>query len=52
MYIDSHWMVSVIYEQGDTIGKISNTMQISSKEIKIMSITIGGLEKKLHNLEK
>ena len=51
-YVESRCVVSEIDEQGDDIGKIGNTLQSASKWIKVMSTTMVGMGKNLHNIYK
>ena len=44
-YVDSRFMVSVIDEEGDAIGRFGNTIKSDSKEIKLMSTTMGAMGK-------
>ena len=50
--VDSRYVVSVIDEQGYAIGRIGNTIQSDSKEIKLMSTTMGAMGKNQYNMEK
>ena len=51
-YVDSRFVVSVIYNQWDNIGRISHNLQNYSKEIKRMSTKMGGMGKDVIFFEK
>ena len=51
-YVDSCCVVSVIYEQGYAIGRLSQTLQSAPKEIRIMSTTMGEIGKDVQYIEK
>ena len=44
-YVDFHCVVSVLNEKVENIGRLVKTLQSASKEIKIMSTTVCGMEK-------
>ena len=46
-YVDSHYIVKVIDEQGGVIRRLHETIVNSSKDISIMSTTMGGMAQDL-----
>ena len=51
-YVDSCSVVKVIDEQGDAIRRLHETIVNSSKDINIMSTTIGGMAQNLQSYGK
>ena len=51
MYVDSRCLITVIYKQGEVIGRLNQTFQNASKGINIMCITMGDMGQYLRNLE-
>ena len=51
-YIDSRSIVKVIDEQGAVIGRLHKTIVKSSKDISIMSTTMGGMAQDLQSYGK
>ena len=50
-YVDSCSIVKVINEQGDVISRLHKTIVNSSKDISIMSTTMGGMAQDLQSYE-
>ena len=46
-YVDSSSVVKVFYEQGEAIGRLHETIVNDSKDISIMSTTMGGMAQDL-----
>ena len=51
-YVDSRSVVKVIDEQGEAIGRLHKTILNSSKDISIMSTTMGGMAQDLQSYGK
>ena len=51
-YVDSNFVVRAIYEQGEEIGRLHQTIQNVTKNTNIMSTTTGGTGQDLHNMGK
>ena len=51
-YVDSRSVVKVIDEQGEAIGRLHETIVNSSKDISIMSTTMGGMAQDLQSYVK
>ena len=51
-YVDSRYIVKVIDEQGDVIRRLHETIVNSSKNISIMSTTMGGMAQYLQSYGK
>ena len=51
-YVNSHCAVRVIDDQGETIGRLHQTIRNSNKGINIMSTTMGGMGQDSHNMGK
>ena len=51
-YVDSCCVVRVIEEQGGEIGRFNQKSQNVTKHINIISTTMGGMVKDLHNMRK
>ena len=51
-YVDSHWVVRVIDDQGEEIVILLQTIQNGIKVIDIMSTTMGGMVQNLHDMGK
>ena len=52
IYVDSHSVVRVIDEQGEAIGRLYETIVTATKDISIMSTTMGGMAQDLHSYGK
>ena len=51
-YVDSRSVVRVIDKQGEAIGRLHKTIQNATKDINIMSTTMGGMTQNLQSYWK